>query len=156
VKSSGCKGSTFLFILFTLCFQLLTLNAIAQHPSSFPYNIEKKKYTVSGSEQKAVKKSIEDWFTKHDTVGTLEKTGQVIFSPDYKTLPECDSIGQRISYNKDKFQGFPADNHGSFFGADIILKNKQGQEEHYTVDVSYWFEVVRIWFQEKTLFKAKE
>ena len=114
----------------------------------------KKTYTISGEEEKAVKEKVKEWFSAHDSIGALIKIGTVIFSPDYQTLPVCDSIEQEINYNKAKFNGFPADNHGAFFAADVVIKNKKGEEEKYTVDVSYGFNVVRIWFGEKVLFKA--
>jgi hypothetical protein len=142
-----------LFILLIAFF--FVFNSYAQHPNSFRYNGDTRKYTISGGERSAVKSSIQKWFATHDTVGTLVKIYPVIFSPDYKTLPVCDSIASAKSYHKEKFMGFPASNNGGFFGVDIILKNKQGVNERYTVDVSYSFEVVRVWFQDRILYKVK-
>ncbi|HTA84141.1 MAG TPA: hypothetical protein VK783_14450 [Bacteroidia bacterium] len=140
-------------IVLMLC--LVSVYAFAQHPSTFKYNLEKKQYSVSGEEKTAVKVHIKEWFKAHDTIGTLVKfITPVAFSPDYKTLPVCDSIGEAINYTKAKFKGFPDDNDGGFFGTDILLKNKKGEEERYTVDVSYSFQIVRIWFQDRTLYKA--
>ena len=140
--------------MLMLC--MLSVYTYAQHPSTFKYDLEKKQYSVSGGEKSAVKVHIKEWFKAHDTIGTLVKfITPVGFSPDYKTLPICDSIGEAINYNKKtKFNGFPADNNGGFFGTDILLKNKKGEEERYTVDVSYSFKIVRIWFQDRTLYKA--
>jgi len=136
------------FLLVCLC----AFNGYAQHPDKFRYNLEKKTYDMSGEEKKAVISVIKDWFAKHDTLGTDLKISAVRFGADEVTLVECDSIATGMKYDNATFKGFPHD-IGSFFDANIAVKTKTG-EEHYTVAVSYYYEIVKVFTPLKVVYAA--
>jgi hypothetical protein len=136
------------FLLVCLC----VFNSYAQHPDKFRYNLEKKTYDMSGEEHKAVISTIKDWFAKHDTLGTDLKISAVRFGADEVTLVDCDSIATKIKYDDAKFKGFPHD-IGSFFYANVIVKTKTG-EEHYTVGVSYYYEIIKVFNPLKTVYSV--
>jgi hypothetical protein len=131
---------------------VFAFKAYAQHPDKFKYNLERKEYSMSGEEKKAVISAIKDWFAKHDTLGTDLKISAVRFGADEVTLIECDSIATKILYDKATFKGFPHD-IGSFFDANIVVKTKTG-EEHYTVAVSYYYEVIKVFNPLKVVYAA--
>jgi hypothetical protein len=143
------KRTPIILLLACLC----AFNGYAQHPDKFKYSLEKKEYSMSGEEKKAVIGVIKDWFAKHDTLGTDLKISAVRFGADEVTLIECDSIATKILYDKAVFKGFPHD-IGSFFDANIVVKTKTG-EEHYTVAVSYYYEIVKVFTPLKVVYAAK-
>ncbi len=131
-------------ILFT--FSLLTCAAIAQHPSSFKYNLDKKTYSISGEEKSAIKTHAEAWLKAHDTIVTRGGISNIRFTPDDMMLEECDSAEEKIEYHNAKFNGFPATDAGLFYGADVYVKNKTGGYDRVVINLSYFYEVVKLWY----------
>lgn len=140
-------------ILLTACF--ITLQGYSQHPFSFKYNLEKKTYRITSEEKEAVKSHIREWIAANDTIGELLKIENVAFCPDKQTLHSCDSIVYRMRYDKDKFSGFSDNDNGSFFGANFVVRNKEGVKKYYTIYESYSFQVTKVWVENMVLvYKA--
>jgi hypothetical protein len=131
---------------FALTFSLFTCVAFAQHPSAFKYNLDKKDYSISGQELSAIRSHVKDWLKAHDTIIVKGGISNIRFTPDDMMLAECDSAGEKINYYKAKFNGFPATDVGAFYGGDIFIKNKTGGYDRCVINLSYFFEVVKLWY----------
>jgi|GEM_PF-2330241 hypothetical protein len=142
-------------VFFTFSFSLFTFNLFAQHPSKFHYNLDKKEYSISAEEKSAIKSHITDWLKQHDTIIVKSGISDIRFTPDEMMLAECDSVGEKMSYYHEPFKGFPASDNGSFFGANIYIKNKQGAYDKYTINLSYTYDVVKIWNWAGTYYLKK-
>jgi hypothetical protein len=142
----------FLLLLFT-CFAFY--HAYSQHPSAFRYDFDKKKYKISSGERKAIKEHIQEWLALHDTISMKGKISEYLFTPDEQILADCDSIGERATYNKTSFNGFPPKDTGAFFGAVVMIKSTHFNVEKYIINLSYYYQVVKIWNPSRVLYSIK-